>query len=87
MILACFPSIPDCFFFDLIVLVLLYVVVLSGEPEQDQGRGLVDRRLVQSPPHPLSNYIAGRPKPALLFWFCSDFRFLDVVSCYLLFFL
>ena len=36
------------------------LVVLSGEPRQNQGRGLVDRKLVQAP-------IAGRPKAALLF--------------------
>ena len=34
----------------LFVLVLLFVVVLSGEPKQKQGRGLVDRKLVQAPP-------------------------------------
>ena len=33
----------------------------SGEPKQNQGRGLVDRKLVQAP----SNYIAGRPKAAV----------------------
>ena len=32
----------------------------------DQGRGLVDK--------PPSNFIAGRPKAALLFWFFGDFR-------------
>ena len=37
---------------------------------QNQGRGLVDRKLVQAP----SNFIAGRPKAALLVWFFSDFR-------------
>ena len=36
----------------------------------------VDRRtLVQAPPPPPpSNFIAGRPKAALLFWFFGDFR-------------
>ena len=34
------------------------------------GRGLVDRKLVQAP----SNFIAGRPKAALLFGFFGDFR-------------
>ena len=29
--------------------VLLFVVVLSGETKQKQGRGLVDRKLVQAP--------------------------------------
>ena len=35
-----------------------------------QGRGLFDRKLVKAP----SNFIAGRPKAALLFWFFGDFR-------------
>ena len=34
----------------------------------NQGRGLVDRKLVKAP------RIAGRPKAALLFWFFGDFR-------------
>ena len=34
------------------------------------GLGLVDHKLVQAP----SNFIAGRPKAALLFWFFGDFR-------------
>ena len=29
--------------------VLLFVVVVSGEPKQKQGRGLVDHKLVQAP--------------------------------------
>ena len=33
----------------LFVLFLLFVVVLSGEPRQKQGRGLVDHKLVQAP--------------------------------------
>ena len=32
------------------------------------GGGLVDRKLVEAPPSP-SNFIVGRPKAALLFWF------------------
>ena len=54
----------------LFCLSLLLVVVLSGEPRQKQGRGSVDRKLVQAP----SNFIAGRPKAALLFWFFGGFR-------------
>ena len=50
--------------FDLFVLFFLFVVVVSGEPKQKQGRGLVDHKLVQAPP---VIYIAGRPKAALLF--------------------
>ena len=38
---------------------------MSEEPRQNKGRGLVDRKLVEAP----SNFIAGRPKAALLFWF------------------
>ena len=48
----------------------MFVLVLSGEPRQKQGRGLVDRKLVQAP----SNFISGRPKAAPLFWLFSDFR-------------
>ena len=59
----------------LFVLFLLFIVVLSGEPKQKQGRGLVDRKLVQAPPPPLPViFIAGRLKAALLFWFFGDFR-------------
>ena len=46
------------------------VIVLSDVPKQDQGRGLVDRKLVKAP----SNFISGLPKVALLFWFFGDFR-------------
>ena len=58
----------------LFVLYLLFIVVMSGEPKQNQGRGLVDCKLVQAPPPPPSNFITGRPKAALLFWFFGDFR-------------
>ena len=47
------------------------MLVLSDEPRQNQGRGLVDHKLVKAPP---VIFIAGRPKPALLFWFFGDFR-------------
>ena len=61
----------------LFVLFLLFAVVLlvnQSRTKQNQERGLVDRKLVQAPrPHP-SNFIADRPKAALLFWFFSDFR-------------
>ena len=46
------------------------LIVLSDEPRQNQGRGLVDRKLVEAP----SNFIAGHPKAALLFWFSGGFR-------------
>ena len=50
-------------------------IVLSDEPMHNQGRGLVYSKLVEAhpPPHP-SNFIADRPKAALLFWFFGDFR-------------
>ena len=47
-----------------------FVVVLSGVPKQNQRRWLVDRKLVKAP----GNFIVGRPKAALLFWFFSGFR-------------
>ena len=63
----------------LIVFISVFVVVLSGEPKQNQARGLVDPKVVQAPssppPPPPSNFIAGRPKAALLFWFYGDFRY------------
>ena len=46
-------------------------MVLSDEPRHNQGRGLVEHKLVKAP----SNFIAGRPKAELLFWLFSDFRF------------
>ena len=49
------------------------VIVFSEEPRQNQGRGLVHRKLVKAPP-PQVIFIAGRPKAALLFWFFGDFR-------------
>ena len=71
-LVATCPSIPAArFAFSvLFVLFLLFVVFLSGEPKQNQGRELVDSKLVQAP----SNFIAGRPKAALLLWFFGDFR-------------
>ena len=60
--------------FEWFVLVLwcdaFVLIVLSDEPRQNQGRGLVDHKLVKAP----SNFIAGRPKAALLFWFFGGFR-------------
>ena len=52
-----------------------FAFVLSGEPKHNQGRGLVDQKLVQAPPPPPPPVIfAGRPKAALLFWFFDGFR-------------
>ena len=42
------PAIPAAFRLCFIRFVLLFVVVLSGEPKQNQGRGLVDHKLVQA---------------------------------------
>ena len=54
------------------------------EPEQNLGRGVVDRKVVEAP---LSNFIAGRPKAALLFWFfggliCGVPLFIVVLDTY-----
>ena len=61
--------------FEWFVLVLhcyaFVVIILSDEPRQNQGRGLVDRKLVKASP---SNFIAGRPKAALMVWFFGDLR-------------
>ena len=51
-IVATCPSIPaarSAFRLCFIRLFFLFVVVVSGEPEQKQGRGLVDHKLVQAP--------------------------------------
>ena len=40
-------------------------IVLSDEPRQNLGRGLVDQKLVKATP--------SRPKAALLIWFFGDF--------------
>ena len=80
------PSIPDVHFALRLCFVLSFVVVLSGEPKQNQGRGLVDRKQIQAPPPPApsSNFTAGRPKAALLF---GSLVILDVARCYLWLFL
>ena len=46
-------------------------------------RGSVDRKLVEAPHPPPSNFIAGRPKGALLVWFFCGFR-CDYVLLFLL---
>ena len=49
--------------------------LVSEEPRQNKGRGLVDRKLVEAPqPPPPRNFNAGRPKAALLFWFFGEFK-------------
>ena len=49
-------------------------IVLSDEPRQNQGRGMVERKPVKALSPTLSNFVTGRPKAALLFWFFGDFR-------------
>ena len=51
-------------------------IVWSDEPRQNQGRGLVDHKLVKASgtPPPPSNFIAGHPKATLLFLFFDGFR-------------
>ena len=66
------PALP--FVYVLFLLFLLFVAVLSDESKQNQGRGLVNRKLVQPAPTSPSNFIAGRPKAALLFWFFGGFN-------------
>ena len=43
------PAARFAFYLCLFSLFLLFIVVLSDEPKQNQGRGLVDRKLVQTP--------------------------------------
>ena len=78
---------PPALFFVcvLFVLFLLFVVVLSGELKQNQGRGLVDRKLVQASPL-TSAVILMLAVPRRLFCFGS-LVILVVMCCYLLFFL
>ena len=72
----------------LFVLILLFVVLLSDEPRQNQGRGLVDRKLVQAPPPPppFPPVILLLAVPRRLFCFGS-LVVLDVVFRYLSLFL
>ena len=67
-------SVFKCFVLVLRCNTFVVIVFLSDEPRQNQGRGLVDRKLVKvkaSPP--LCNFITGCPTAALLFWFFVDF--------------
>ena len=69
--------------FEWFVLVLwcdaFVLIVLSDEPRQNQGRELVDHKLVKAPPPPPRNLIAGRPKAALLFWFFGGYSIVILV--------
>ena len=68
------PAARSAFCLCFVCSVLLLVVVLSCEPKQNQGQRLVDRKLVHAPPPSPSNFTAGRPKAALLF-FCFFFGY------------
>ena len=71
-IVATYPSVPAArFAFCFCCIHFLFVVrsCFSGASKQNQGRGLVDHKQVQAP----SDFIAGRPKVALLFWFFDGF--------------
>ena len=72
VILALWPPALQCQLPALLFVCALSVLFLFCLVNQSRtkGRGLVDRKLVQAP----SNFIAGRPKAALLFWFFVDFR-------------
>ena len=63
---------------------IFVVIVLSDEPRQNQGRGLVDRELVKAPPPYPSNLLLAVPRR--LFYFGS-LVVLDVVFRYLSLFL
>ena len=77
MILALLPSALQyqltalLFVCVLFVLFLLFVVVVSGEPNGTKSDGWSTANKFKS----LSNFIAGRPKVALLFRFFGDFRY------------
>ena len=55
------------------------LVVLTDEPRLNQGRGLVDRKLVKAPPLPVISFLT---VPRRLFCFVS-LVILDVARCYL----
>ena len=62
------------------------VIVLSDEPRQNQGRGLVDHKLVKAPPPPPLPVILLLAVPRRLFCF-GALVILDVVCRYLSLFL
>ena len=74
--------------FEWFVLVLwcdaFVLIVLSDEPRQNQGRGLVDRKLVNAPPPPPVILLLAVPRRLFCF---SSLVILGVVCCYLLLFL
>ena len=59
------------------------VIVLSDEPRQSQGRGLVDRKQVKAPPPPPPvNSFLSVPGRHFCFGSCVN---LDVACCYIWF--
>ena len=70
VILALWPPALQCqlpaLLFDC---VLLFEVILSGEPNRTKGEGWSTADSFKPP----SNFIVGRPKAALLFWFFGNF--------------
>ena len=80
-IVATYPSIPAHFAFLFVLFVLLFGVhsCFAGESKQNEGRGLVDRKLNQAHAHPPP----GNSFSRRLFCFGS-LVILDVACCYLL---
>ena len=63
--------------FDLVLQCGVFVVtVLLMNQGRTKGESCSTAEQLKPPPSPLppSNFIAGRPKAALLFWFFGDFR-------------
>ena len=59
-----------CIYFDFCYLLQYEIQVPNSETKFCLKINLFDRKLVKAP----SNFIAGRPKAALLFWFFGGFR-------------
>ena len=64
--------------FEWLVLVLWYDASVLIFCLMNQGRTKGKGWSTANKLKPPSNFIAGRPKAALLFWFYGDFRFVDV---------
>ena len=55
------------------VMLSLSLIGLTNQ-SRTQGEGWSTANLLTPPPPPPSNFMAGRPKAALLVWFFGDFR-------------